>query len=77
MNRDHQNEFNIEPIWPTTVDQLPGHKKAELLAIKGGYKKKIDIFVRRYWPGLAEFHDYYNNWDSCFLKCKFTVNCLP
>ena len=75
MTRDQQDEFYIEPLWPNNVDELAGHKKAELLAIKGSYGTRIMIFVRRYWPGLAQWHDTHNNWNECFLKCKLPFEC--
>ena len=33
---------------------------------------KIIKFVHKEWPGLAEWHDHHQNWDQCFIKCKFT-----
>ena len=72
MTRDQQDEFYIEPLWPKHVDELAGHKKGELLALKGSYSTRIITFIRRNWPGLAQWHDTHDNWNECFLKCKLS-----
>ena len=72
-----RNRLNLRP--PPPFDQLniekdmPGHKRGELCNIKAkNIMSKIIKFVHKEWPGLAEWHDLHQNWDQCFIKCKFT-----
>ena len=69
-------DSNLQPPAPyhllNVEKDMPGHKRSELLDIKGSYTKKVFKFVRKYWPELADWHDQHQNWNRCFLKCKFT-----
>ena len=52
---------------------MPGYKRAELLLLKGSYRQRIQKFVQKEWPELAAFHNRHDNWNQCFIKCRFTL----